>query len=96
MAAALVFGAADALQLRLQSYESIPREVWLVMAMVAAAALVVARLRRGNRDSSVFGTIVGGAIVAVGVALFVIGPEWHFPPQLWLTMPYVLALLVLG
>jgi len=96
MAAALVFGAADALQLRLQSYESIPREVWLVMAMVAAAALVVARLRRGDRDTSVAVTIVGGAVVAVGVALFVIGPEWHFPPQLWLTMPYVLALLALG
>ena len=53
MAAALVFGAADALQLRLQSYESIPREVWLAMAMVAAAALVVARVRRGDRDTSV-------------------------------------------
>ena len=37
MGAALVFGAADALQLRLQSYAAIPRQVWLAIAVVAVA-----------------------------------------------------------
>jgi ABC-type uncharacterized transport system permease subunit len=37
MAACLVFGGMDALQFRLQSYEFIPRQVWLAVAIVAIA-----------------------------------------------------------
>jgi simple sugar transport system permease protein len=96
LAAALVFGAADALQLRLQSYATIPREVWLAVAILAAGHLLVTHLRplRGMRSAG--GTVIGVAVAIAGVVLFLVGPDWHFPPQMWLTLPYVLALLALA
>jgi general nucleoside transport system permease protein len=96
MGAALVFGAADALQLRLQSYESIPRQVWLAIALVGVAYLVSIHIRDRSRAAPITGTVVGLAAVGVGLALFVIRPDWQFPPQLWLTLPYVFALLALA
>jgi simple sugar transport system permease protein len=96
MGAALVFGAADALQLRLQSYAAIPPEVWLALAMVALAYLAVTRVRRRDLAGSVVGTVGGLAVAGVGIVLFVLEPDWQFPPQLWLTLPYVFALLALA
>lgn len=96
LGACLVFGAADALQLRLQAEATVPREVWLAIALVAVAylALQVA----GRRGRPVSGTVIWGSlgVAGLGLALFVIAPRWHFPSQLWLTMPYVLALLALA
>jgi simple sugar transport system permease protein len=96
MGAALVFGAADALQLRLQSYAAIPREVWLAVTVVALVYLVVTRMRRRPEGGSVVGTVVGLAVAGIGIVLFVLEPDWQFPPQLWLTLPYVFALLALA
>lgn len=92
LAACLVFGAADALQLRLQAEATVPRQVWLLVAIVASGYLLLSATHR---------RLTGGAVVALGLAglagaLFVVAPPWHFPPQLWLTLPYVLALLALA
>lgn len=92
LAACLVFGAADALQLRLQAEATVPGQVWLLVAIVACGYLLLSATRR---------RLTGGAVVALGLAglggaLFVVAPPWHFPPQLWLALPYVLALLALA
>jgi ABC-type uncharacterized transport system permease subunit len=96
MAACLVFGGMDALQFRLQSYEFIPRQVWLAVALIALAYLAVTRLRRRRASVGAGGVVVGSAVAAVGVLLFVVAPQWSFPSQLWLAMPYVFALLALA
>jgi simple sugar transport system permease protein len=96
MAAALVFGAADALQLRLQSYAAIPRQVWLAIALIAAAYLVWDRVGGRDRRVSVVGSGIAVGALVTGVALFLVEPHWQFPPQLWLTLPYVFALLALA
>ena len=97
MAACLAFGAADALQLRLQAEATVPREVWLAVALLALAYLVFTRVvsrRRAGRGTS--GLLIGGVLLVLGSALFASAPRWSFPPQLWLTLPYVLALLALA
>jgi ABC-type uncharacterized transport system permease subunit len=92
LVACLVFGAADALQLRLQAEATVPREVWLLVATVALGYLGWSVARRRLAPSMLFATaLAGGAI-----GLFTLAPAWHFPPQLWLTLPYVLALLALA
>ncbi|MGH2985983.1 MAG: ABC transporter permease [Solirubrobacterales bacterium] len=94
LGACLVFGAADALQLRLQALGEIPPEVWLVAAAIAAATLAW-RLVPGHRPGIV-DLAVPAAGVAVAATLFVISPPWSLPPQIWLMLPYVTALLVLA
>ena len=96
LGACLLFGGADALQLRLQAEQSIPREVWIVLAAIPLLALAYS-LVRGRvsriRPSSV---LLGGFVTAVGVVLAVIEPAWSVPSQIWLTMPYVVTILVLA
>ncbi|MFN8233133.1 MAG: ABC transporter permease [Actinomycetota bacterium] len=97
LGACLVFGAADALQLRLQAEETVPPEVWLALAIVTVAYLLLtARRRRGQGRRGPLGLVLGLAIAALGVALFALAPAWHFPSQLWLSQPYVLALIALA
>jgi simple sugar transport system permease protein len=96
MGAALVFGAADAVQFRLQSYAAIPRQVWLAVALIVLAYLAATRLRGRGRPASIGATVISIAAIGAGVILFVIHPHWQFPPQLWLTLPYVFALLALA
>jgi simple sugar transport system permease protein len=96
LGACLLFGGADALQLRLQAEESIPREVWIVLAAIPVLALAYTALRgRASRikASSVF---LGGCVTAVGITLAVVEPAWSVPSQIWLTMPYVVTILVLA
>jgi general nucleoside transport system permease protein len=94
LVACLVFGAADALQLRLQAIGDVPRAVWIAAAAIAALALA-ARVRSVQRPGRQ-GIALGGAFIAGGVALAVADPTWHLPAQLWLTLPYVLTLIVLA
>ena len=54
------------------------------------------RVWRRRASAGVGGVVVGLAITAVGVLLFVAAPQWSFPSQLWLAMPYVFALLALA
>ncbi|WP_432989748.1 ABC transporter permease [Dactylosporangium sp. CA-233914] len=90
--ACLLFGAADALQLRLQSVQTVPASVWL-----AAAAVAVVFLARHVRRHGVtwFGLVP--AIAALAIAspvLFGVGVS--LPAQLWLALPYILSLAALA
>ena len=95
LGACLVFGAVDALQLRLQTEEFVPRQVWFVMA--AAAILFVVHGLRGRRMGRNWGDLaIGVAMSAGGIVLFVFPPSLSLPSQVWLALPYVLPLLVLA
>lgn len=96
LGACLVFGAADALQSRLQAYANIPNEVWLVVGVVSLAYVIWTWVGGRGVSRSWVGTAVGVAVFGVGLAMFAVAPQIHFPPQLWLTMPYLLALLALA
>jgi ABC-type uncharacterized transport system permease subunit len=94
--ASLALGAADALQLRLQAEPAVPRAVWLVLA-VAAAAYAASSFRTAHgrqRPIRVLVSTLGW--FGVGLGLFFAAPQWHFPPQLWLALPYIFALVVLS
>jgi ABC-type uncharacterized transport system permease subunit len=96
LAACLVFGAADALQLRLQSEPFVPAEVWLALSLLVTAYVAYELVRRGGAwiawpRGSVFAGLISG-----GLALFMIEPEWSFPSALWLAVPPVFALLTLA
>lgn len=93
--ACVVFGGADALQLRLQAEDHVPPEVWLFLGLVAlaSAAWVLARSRRTASPVTV-GALL--ALAAAGFALRAAAPEWSFPAQLWLAMPFVVTLVALG
>jgi simple sugar transport system permease protein len=103
--ASLVFGAADALQLRLQGHV-VPRSVWVMMLVVVLAGIGWAWWRRrsaaaappeprpGRRRVAVrVGSVA--ALLAAAIALTAASPPWELPPQLWLAVPYVVSLVVL-
>ena len=91
--ACLVFGAADALQLRLQAIGGVPAAVWIAVAVVIAITVAV-RLRSKQRPRP-RGIAIAAVLVAGAIVLALINPSWHIPGELWLTLPYVLTLLVL-
>lgn len=91
---ALLFGAADALQLRLQAQGIVPRQVWL--AIVAIAVLFVAtRIIRGRGLSRV-AMVMSSALIGAALSLGIVDPEISLPAQVWLTAPAVLALVALS
>lgn len=96
LGACLVFGAADALQLRLQAERAIPRQVWFVAGLIAAAYLIRLLSQRGRSKNVVRQYAVGASLLGVAAMLFVISPDWSFPSQLWLSLPFILTLLALG
>ena len=92
VASCLLFAASDALQLRLQGLPSVPREVWAGLAVVVTGYAVYAWLHHS-------GLVRVGLPVLMGVAaviLFGLNPEVQIAPQLWLSLPYLLALAVLA
>lgn len=99
LGACVIFGAADALQFRLQARGDVPVEVWVVaaVAMVGLAVHVVRHPRLERRPSRHIGAIA--VLVSLGLG-FAAGaattPEFSMPPQLWLALPYVLTLVVLS
>jgi simple sugar transport system permease protein len=96
VAACFVFGAADALQLRLQAESTVPRTVWFV-ALLGAVFYLGFVVRPGSTVRRRLRRLAGGGAVAVtALSLFFVEPEWSFPSQLWLAMPFVLTLLALA
>lgn len=93
LAACLVFGAADALQLRLQSQPFVPHEVWLALSLVGllylARCLATGRVARRQW----FAALV---LVGAGLALFSLAPRLVLPSQLWRALPYAVTLAVLA
>lgn len=101
LGACLVFGAADALQLRLQAEEYIPSEVWFVAwaGVLALTMWVVWRRWRGGVDlwqPSNLAPALGFLLAAGAFALWVAEPDISLPSQLWLALPFVVTLMALA
>jgi ABC-type uncharacterized transport system permease subunit len=92
--ACLLFGGAEALQLRLQTSASVPAEVWLALALAAALFFVRALRAPGGLRSG--GATTAGVAAAVGAALLITMPSFTMPSQFWLAMPALLALIALA
>ena len=92
--ACLLFGGADALQLRLQAEAFVPVEVWLVLALLGPAYLLGARRRSRSHHRLTLAAI--GCLTLAGVALALLQPQFTLPAQLWRTLPFVLTIIVLA
>jgi simple sugar transport system permease protein len=91
--ACLVFGAADALQLRLQSIPFIPRTAWLGLSVIGLIYVVsVLAPHRAEKRRP----LAGVAAIGGGLALFALGPHISLPAQFWRALPYVVTLAVLA
>ena len=90
---ALLFGAADALQLRLQAESAVPASVWMLIGVIAAFLLW-----RSLRRTEAAGLRTIGPLAAVFVAslvLLVVRPDVSLPGQIWLAAQYAVALVAL-
>lgn len=96
LGACLLFGGADALQLRLQAEGSVPTEVWLLIAAIAIGAVAYSLVRRAERSPSPLTLGVAVTIAIAGLALLIVDPVVSLPYQLWLAMPFILALVALA
>jgi len=102
--AALLFAAAEALQLRLQSESYVPRMVWILLAILALGFIVhrIANQRRAQVRGEVGATplkseMVGALVVMACAGMLALAlPHVTLPSVLWLAVPYVLTILVLG
>ena len=90
---ALLFGAADALQLRLQAETAVPRSVWMLIGIIAA--LLIWRTHRGDTRAALRTTAFLVALLGGSVALAIIEPDVSLPSQLWLAAQYAVALAAL-
>ena len=90
---ALLFGAADALQLRLQAETAVPRSVWMLIGVIAA--LLLWRARRGDTRAALRSTAFLTALLGGSVALAILEPGVSLPSQLWLAAQYAVALAAL-
>ncbi len=104
VAAAALFGAADALQLRLQAETFVPRSVWIVLSALILA-FIVQRLGRDRLRPTHLGAehrlfapeLVVAVLSFVGVSLLaILEPKVSLPSLLWLAFPYALTIAVLG
>ena len=94
LVACLLFGGADALQLRLQAEATVPFEVWLALALLGPAYLLA---RRGSLKSHHTLTLAAiGCVTVIGALLAVAQPQFTLPAQLWRTFPFVLTIVVLA
>jgi ABC-type uncharacterized transport system permease subunit len=96
IAACLIFGAADALQLRLQAETTVPRTVWLVALVLAVVYVGFVVQTHGAAGHRLRRLAIGTAVAAAALSLFFVEPAWSFPSQLWLALPFVLTLLALA
>ncbi len=95
LGACFALGGTDALQLRLADRSEVPRALWGGIVAVAVAfalyKLLVSRGRPGSATLVVVTMVTGGA-----VGLLVSTPHVFLPIQLWRSLPYLLALVVLA
>jgi simple sugar transport system permease protein len=96
LGACLVFGGADALQLRLQTEHTVPRQVWIALLLIPLIVYGWHLARTRRLSIGLTGMAFGGSILAIGVVLAAVGPNWTIPSELWLTLPYVITLVVLA
>jgi simple sugar transport system permease protein len=96
--ASLLFGAAEALELRLQGGSAIPPEVWGALGGVVLILVLFLIWRHGRPRGPLSGItagVAGGCVVLL--ALFAVNPPpAELPNELWLGLPYVLALVAMA
>lgn len=95
LGACFAFGAADALQLRLQDQSEVPHQVWIAVTIVVAAVVLAYALRRRRRPRGL-PAAAATALAVAGVLLFAERPSVDLPAQLWLALPFLLALVALA
>lgn len=94
LAACLVFAGTNALQLQLQGRGSVPAAVWVAVALVGLAYLAWRMRWPTGRSWRTAGS--AGVVIAVGAGLALLRPSVSLPSELWLSVPYVVALLALA
>jgi simple sugar transport system permease protein len=97
--ACLLFGGATALQRRLQGLPDLPREVWVFIALVAAAALAYLVIRRRVDWHNPFALITIVGLASIGMAalvLSIVEPDVSLPSEVWIAMPFVLTIAALA
>ena len=93
--ACLILGGTDALQLRLANRPDLPRVVWAATALIAVGVVAHQLIRRSGRPPlTTSGVLAAAAVAAAG--LYVLAPTISVPIQLWRSLPFLLALLVLA
>ena len=94
LAACFFFAGTNALQLQLQAKDSVPGAVWAAVGLVA---LVYAVWRLGRPETRSWGTAgSAGLVVVLAAGLTLVRPSVSLPSELWLAVPYVVALLALA
>jgi ABC-type uncharacterized transport system permease subunit len=96
LGATFVLGAADALQLRLADDEEVPQAVWGLVAVIAFAFLLHQVLVKRRLRERPVAFALGLLVALSGVVLLMTTPHVDLPAQLWRSLPFLLALLVLG
>jgi simple sugar transport system permease protein len=96
LGACLVFGGADALQLRLQASNAVPRQVWIALLLIPVIVYAYRLLRRRQWRMSRGSAAFGGGIFVLGAVLAIVNPGWNIPSEFWLMLPYVITLVVLA
>jgi ABC-type uncharacterized transport system permease subunit len=96
LGACLALGATDALQLRLADDNDVPGQVWAVLAAIMIGiALYQVFVKRAIRTRR-----VGiGVYVGIGVSMLILlvaSPQVDLPNEVWRSLPYLVALIVLG
>ncbi|MBS1676198.1 MAG: ABC transporter permease [Actinobacteria bacterium] len=91
--ACVVLGGADALQLRLADDASVPRVVWAAVLLVVVIVALWMITRRRRRSKAMPLTAAVGILAA---GLCVIAPHVALPNELWRSLPFILALIVLA
>jgi simple sugar transport system permease protein len=96
LCASLIFGGADALQLRLQAFPSIPDQVWIALLLIPVLVLAYQLIRGRRLPTKTRPPGFGTTVFVVGVVLAIVSPYWSVPGEFWLMLPYVITLVVLG
>ncbi|WP_420622678.1 ABC transporter permease [Candidatus Poriferisodalis sp.] len=90
---ALLFGAADALQLRLQAESAVPASVWLLIGIIAALLIWRSLRRTEVVKLRTLGPLA--AVIVASLVLLVVRPDISIPSQILLAAQYVVALVAL-
>ena len=95
LAAALVLGGANALQLRVGEQPYIQAAFWGAIALIAFG-LLGGELLPGRGKIRVSAISITGAVGVAGMVLLLTQPHISLSQPLWVGFPYVVALLVLA
>jgi simple sugar transport system permease protein len=96
MGACLALGGADALELRLADQNQVPTQVWGVVAAIAAGLAIYYVVRARQQRPRKVAILLSAMVALSGVVLVLASPTVDLPDELWRSLPFLLALVVLG